>query len=166
MPEVERFEIKIPAIGPIWNKTTYWKKVISLVLVFSILIAVGSIGFAIIKPKPGEKFTELYVLGKDDKASNYPETIRLGEPATIKVGVVNQEQRLIPYRLEITIGGTPTFTKNPISLEGGQRWEEPVPLIPVKLGKQQKVEINIYRPEDTRPYQYLILWVDVFEKSL
>lgn len=165
MAEQERFEIEIPLRVPMWKTARRVEKVISLVLICSIVIAIGSIGFAIINPKLGEKFTELYVLGKDDKASNYPVTIRLGEPATVKVGVVNQEQRSIPYRLEITIGGTPTFTKNPISLEGGQRWEEPVPLDPVKLGKQQKVEINIYRPEDTRPYQYLILWVDVIEKG-
>lgn len=165
MPEEERFGIEIPSMGPGWKKTAYRQKILSIILVSSILIAVGSIGFAIIKQKPGEKFTELYVLGKDDKASGYPEIITLGESATVKVGIINREQRIIPYRLAVVIGGAPTFTNGSIVLGNEQKWEDAIPLTPTKPGKQQKVEINIYRPEDTSPYQYLILWVDVVGKG-
>ena len=165
LPEEGRFVIEIPTRVPNWNATSRLNKSFSLMLIASILIAIGSIGFAMLNPKPGEKFTELYVLGKEGKAAAYPQTINLGESATVTVGIVNQERRLIPYRLEVTIGDAPTFTKDPIVLDIGQSWEDTVPLSPVKPGKQQKVVINIYRPGDTRPYEFLILWVDVVGKG-
>lgn len=164
LPEAERFEIKMPLKIPIWAGTNHWSKALSIVLIASILIAVGSIGFVLAKPKPGEKFTELYLLGAQGKAADYPQTITMGETTAVTVGIVNREQKAIPYLLEVVIGGTLTFTINHILLDNAQKWEDAVPLSPVKSGKQQKVEINLYRPGDTQPYRFLILWVDVLEK--
>ncbi|MBI4288685.1 MAG: DUF1616 domain-containing protein [Chloroflexi bacterium] len=166
IPEGERFEIVIPVKLPVWEGANRWSKALSLTLLASIVIAVGSIGFAIARPKAGEKFTEFYVLGSQGKAADYPQMIKMGETVSIKVGVINREQRPVAYRLEVLIGGARAVSRGPITLDDGETWEEDIPLKPTRAGQQQKVELNLYRPEDVQPYEFLILWVDVPEAGV
>ena len=55
-------------------------KILSYILIISIVIAVASVIYIIIDPSPGEKFTEFYILGSDGKIKgDYPTNLSVGE---------------------------------------------------------------------------------------
>ena len=47
--------------------------------------------FVIAFPKQGERFSEFYILGENQKASDYPDQIGTGETYLLYIGVGNQE---------------------------------------------------------------------------
>ncbi|WP_252698810.1 DUF1616 domain-containing protein [Natronosalvus vescus] len=78
---------------------------LNLLLVASIVLAVGSIVFAIAVPPQGEQFSELYILTEDDDgdlvASGYPTEFAQGESAEIVLGIGNNEQRTVNYTVVV-----------------------------------------------------------------
>lgn len=75
--------------------------VLNVVLVVSILLAVGSVGYAVAVPKPGESFSELYLLTENDDgtlvADDYPTEFTAGESRSLIVGVGNHEHERVDY---------------------------------------------------------------------
>ena len=47
-------------------------KILSVILIISILVAVSATVFVVVEPKVGESFTEFYILGPGGMASDYP----------------------------------------------------------------------------------------------
>ena len=47
-------------------------KIISTILVILIILGVSAVVYIVVNPQPNEKFTELYILGENGKAGNYP----------------------------------------------------------------------------------------------
>ena len=66
-----RFSIEFQLTVPGWGGGI-WDKTLSVILVVSILGALGMLGYVIAKPKVGERFTEFYILGREGKAIDYP----------------------------------------------------------------------------------------------
>ena len=104
LSEDERFDIKFEFGGFSAGKTG-WDKALSIILVISIIGAIGVLGYVIANPKVGENFTEFYILGEQGQAANYPEEIILGESATVIVGIINHEQEEARYRVEVKAFG-------------------------------------------------------------
>lgn len=81
--------------------------VLNVALALSILLAVGALGFAVMFPPDGERFTQFYVLGEDDDgelvAANYPEQVAIGEEFGVVVGVDNQEHETVEYTVIVQI---------------------------------------------------------------
>ncbi len=73
---------------------------LSVVLVLSILAAIGTTAFVIAVPKEGEHFSEFYVLGANGKAADYPTSFASGTPEWVTVGVGNHEYRNVTYTVE------------------------------------------------------------------
>jgi uncharacterized membrane protein len=82
------------------NKTD---RILTVILIFSISIAIGVLFFVITTPKMGESFTEFYILGSEGKADNYPTVLRNNSPEIILVGVVNHEYRSVNYTVRVTL---------------------------------------------------------------
>jgi uncharacterized membrane protein len=76
-------------------------KALTVILTLLIIIAAASIVYAIITPKTGEKFTELYILGQEGYATNYPKNLSVGEESTVIIGIVNHEYKTINYTIEV-----------------------------------------------------------------
>ena len=74
---------------------------LTIVLIASIIIACGSLVYAIVIPKTGEKFTEFYLLGKESIADEYPKSLTLGEEASLIIGIANHEYKTINYTIEV-----------------------------------------------------------------
>jgi uncharacterized membrane protein len=59
-----------------------------------VLLAVGSVGYAVVVPKQGESFTEFYLLTHNETgdlvADDYPTECVAGQPESLVVGVGNQ----------------------------------------------------------------------------
>lgn len=142
-----------------------WNKVISAVLVIAVLGTIGALGYVLVTPNVGERFTEFYVFGPEGQAENYPEELAVGEEAEVIVGIINRERETATYRVEIVIGGVKSNEAGPVTLENDMKWEKELSFIPGVAGDKQKVEFLLYKNNDeSEPYlKPLYLWINVRE---
>ncbi|MCQ8893776.1 MAG: DUF1616 domain-containing protein [Methanolinea sp.] len=109
LPRGERFSVPFRAI---WRSiaselfppaATRLDRALSLLLIVSIVAAVGTTVYVIVVPKEGEKFTEFYILGKEGKAADYPTELVLFRPESVIIGIGNHEYRNVTYFVEILL---------------------------------------------------------------
>ncbi len=138
-----------------------WGGVLSIILALAILGVLGMLGYTIANPEVGERFTEFYILGLDDKAIDYPEELMVGEEGKVKVGIINREQEIATYWVEVAIEGVKSNEVGTVTLGDGEKWEGVVGFVPGRVGDNQKVEFLLYKQGWDGVYQRLHLWVDV-----
>jgi uncharacterized membrane protein len=78
-----------------------YDKMLSIILIISIMIAAIFFIYSSISTKEFEKSTEFYLLGEDGKAEGYPQNLSLGENASVIIGIINNEYQTIDYTVEI-----------------------------------------------------------------
>ena len=125
--------------------------------------ALGALGYVIATPKVGEKFTEFYILGLEDKAIHYPRELSVGEEGRVIVGIINHEYEIVNYRVEVRINGAKSSEVGPIVLKHDEMWESGVSFTPEVAGMEQKAEFLLYKEGQSEAYQSLHLWVNVTE---
>jgi uncharacterized membrane protein len=163
LTEQERFSIeiniKLPGLGQSVGDRT-----LNIILIITILGAIGVVSYTIIKPKPREAFTEFYILGQEGKAGNYPVDLRVGVKSGVGVGIINHEGEEAIYRVEVLMSGKKLTETGPITMVNGQKWENAVDIIPEEAGDDQKLEFLLYKGNELEPYlEPIYLWVNVSE---
>ena len=153
-------------------KTTDSKvdKILTAILIISIVLALSVTVYVIVTPKEGEKFTEFYVLGPGGMAEDYPTNLTVGEEGEVIIGVVNHEYAAVTYQLELKVNGKVIDQKS-IVLTHNETWEGPFTFKPKKAGEDQKLEFLLYKnpfnksvygeEDEEEIYRALHLWVDV-----
>ena len=145
-------EIKIPK-----NRTDM---ILTIILVISIIIALGMIYFVITAPRIGERFTEFYILGPSGKA-DYPIELKYNSPSKILVGVVNNEYTPHNYTVRVMLDNE-VLTDVMFALAHNGTWKNNVTFIPEIRGNGLKLGFLLYRENNfTIPYRVLHLWVNV-----
>lgn len=161
--------------------------VLNVVLVLSILLAVGSVGYAVAVPPQGEQFTEFYLLTEspdgDLVADNYPETMSVGETADLIVGIENNEYETTEYTVVVQLQEVTTEGNNSTVVERteldrftttvdhNETHHERHTLQPSRAGENLRVKYLLYdgavpdTPTAETAYRDLHLWVDVDEAS-
>lgn len=80
---------------------------LNVLLVLSILLAVGSVGYAVAVPQQGEAFTEFYLLTENDDgeyvADDYPTEFTQGESESLVVGIGNHEHQPESYSVVVAL---------------------------------------------------------------
>ena len=76
-------------------------KILFFASIFAIGLVVLSAGLAITLPKPGEKFSEFFILGENRTADSYPRLINPNISYPMYVGIGNHEFRTANYSIEI-----------------------------------------------------------------
>jgi uncharacterized membrane protein/LysM repeat protein len=159
IPGEEAFAINVSL--PRWSQ-------IGLVRAAAVLIVVlCSVGFgaaaAFLATSRGssESFTEFYILGPGGRAEGYPRTLDLGDSLTVTLGVVNHEGEDADYEIEATVAGEAAGLTDSLRLEDGERWEEPMTLVPKQARNSQEVEFLLYKDGVDGAYRAVHLWVDV-----
>ncbi|MFC1894287.1 DUF1616 domain-containing protein, partial [Chloroflexota bacterium] len=105
-----------------------------------------------------------YVLGVEGKAADYPRELSVGQEAGVIVGIINNEQEMTTYRVEVRIQGVKTSEVGPVVLENDGKWEGEVKFAPGTPGENQKVEFLLFKNESTEPSkESLHLWINVRE---
>lgn len=161
LPEQERFGIEFQLALPGWGKSVR-DKVLSVALVATILGALGVLGYVIATPEVEEQFTEFYIVGEEGNGTGYPSQLVVGESGSLTLGVINREQKVVSYRVEVRIDNARIGEIGPATLEHDEAWETVVTFTPVKAGDNQKLEFFLYRNGETEPYlEPLHLWIDV-----
>jgi uncharacterized membrane protein len=136
-------------------------KIISIVLVGSILFVVGSIYYVSTTARTGEEFTEFYILVPGGKAEGYPREMVRGEEKEVVIGIVNHEYKSVTYRVEVRVGGYLKNYKRSLSIEHDKKWEGPISFSALEPHENLKVEFLLFKEEDSEPYRSLHLWVYV-----
>ncbi len=166
LSEEERFEVPFSYMysslkSEIFSSKKGVDKILTIILILSIVASIIMLIYVIVTPKQGEKFTEFYILGDNGKAEGYPTRLEAGKTSSVIVGITNQEYRLINYTLNISIENQ-TLNTMQVTLMHNSTWEERVLFTPEKTGDNLKLEFLLYKEENfTLPYRDLHLWVNV-----
>lgn len=151
---------------------------LTILLVCSIIFAGASAVWALSTPRPGEEFTEFYLLTEQEQqlsnetelvAGNYPTELTTNQPAAVVVGIDNHEFESTIYRVVIRLRDPETNrtariqTIDDIRIEHNETWLEPVEPVPPFTGTQLRLEFLLYRVEQdsSTPYRRLHLIVNV-----
>jgi uncharacterized membrane protein len=164
-------------------------KTLNIIMIIAVLGIIGTLIYAIAKPKIGEKFTDFYILGINGQAADYPtdftfnsdmqvisvqygqDTVAIPEKwGQLVVGIVNHEQQHAIYTVMMQIDGTPVKilyqgdsvqNLGPIDLASGEQWMHELDIVPQHTGNNQEVELFLYKDGGTKAYLNLHLWINV-----
>ncbi|MCZ7383832.1 MAG: DUF1616 domain-containing protein [Candidatus Methanoperedens sp.] len=164
LPPEERFGVPLKAalltikeeFAGAENKTD---KILTLILILSIIASLFTLVYVIVTPKQGEKFTEFYLLGPGGKAADYPGEVIPGAPINLIIGVVNHEYSDVNYTLLVQVKND-TFMERKILLSNNETWEKPVNFTINRTGSNLKLEFLLYREGNGIPYRETHLWIN------
>jgi uncharacterized membrane protein len=106
LPPEERYTVPLGSLAKAGRKALLPEgesgidRILSVILAFSILMAIGATVYMVVVPKEGEHFTEFYILGERGKAADYPRNIELGKEYSMIIGIGNHEYRNVTYTVE------------------------------------------------------------------
>ncbi|MBU4222065.1 MAG: DUF1616 domain-containing protein [Euryarchaeota archaeon] len=143
--------IKAEAFSKPENRTD---RILTIVLLISIILAILMVVYVIVTPKQGEKFTEFYLLGPGGKAEGYPTNLTTGKTGSVIVGVVNHEYATMNYTLRVKIKEE-LLNEQHIQVEHNQTWEKPVNFTPLSQGSSLKLEFLLYPKFPTQKFKPL-----------
>jgi uncharacterized membrane protein len=138
--------------------------VIYAVLVGAVILALTSVAAILLLPKPGEQFTEFYMLGPEGLAENYPREVVAGQLVSLTVGVTNNEGELARYTVVAKLGEQQISSLPPFDLREGETWEGEMVFVLPTSGDDQQVDILLDREGAESPYRSLRLWMNVLEQ--
>ncbi|MCU4741569.1 DUF1616 domain-containing protein [Natronoglomus mannanivorans] len=192
LPQDERFRVPYRAWiaagrSEVLGSNTRADAALNVVLVLSILLAVGAVGYAIAVPQPGEQFSAVYVLTEDDDGSlvagDFPTELEPGESEELILGIDNNEHRTTEYTVvaveqDVEIDGNETIVHEQRELERletelshDETWHHPFDLEPTIVGENVRIAWLLY-PEDVpdepsieNTEYYAHLWITVDESD-
>jgi len=160
---------------------------LNVLLIASLLLAIGSVGYAVAVPPQGEQFSEFYLLTENPDgelvADGYPEQLEQGEQAELIVGISNNEYERTEYTVvvqlqEVTQEGNETQVINrqeidrfTATVDHNTTHHEQHQLQPTRTGENLRVQYLLYdgeppeTPTQETAYRDLHLWVDVVDPS-
>ncbi|MBE0517349.1 MAG: DUF1616 domain-containing protein [Methanophagales archaeon] len=169
VPEGERFAVEFGVALETLKESfraadTRIDRILSIILIISIVLAIGMVIYVIVTPKQGEKFTEFYVLGPGGKAFDYPTSLEVGEEGEVIIGIVNHEYATVTYQLEVQLNGE-VIGEERIELRHAEARESHFTFRAIRAGEAQKLEFLLFKEglDEAEPYRSLHLWVDVKE---
>ncbi|MCE7699417.1 MAG: DUF1616 domain-containing protein [Methanobacterium paludis] len=136
-------------------------KILSIVLIITIVLAVATTVYIVVNPHQGEKFTEFYILGPNGTAADYPTNMTSGEIGSVIIGVVNHEYQPVNYSLVVQVNGTILKQEN-ITLNTTQKLEIPYNFTAGYATGKKEIEFQLYKlPDETNVYRSLHLWINI-----
>lgn len=121
------------------------RPILTLILLSIIIITLIGIVYVTSLPS-GEKFTELYLLGEDGMAGNYPTNLTLNQSMNLSVGVVNHEGHSVDYQLLVKTNVT--LKNESFTLKDGEQLLIPLNFTAGATG-ERKMEFLLYKLPDT-----------------
>ncbi|NHN46440.1 DUF1616 domain-containing protein [Halostella sp. JP-L12] len=193
LPEDERFRVPYRAWlaagrSELFSPDTRADAVLNVVLVLSLILAVGSVGYAVAVPQQGESFSEFYLLTENETgelvADGYPSNVTSGESEELVVGVGNHEHEPTTYevvvqlqRVETTNNSTQVLEREDLTrfstgeIDHNETWHHKHNVSPTMTGEGLRLTYMLYRdeapdePTVETAYRELHLWVNVSESD-
>ena len=157
IPEDERFFVELPENSEVFSGSGT-DKILSVLLIVSIIAALGALVYVIVTPKVGEKFTEFYILGLEGKAADYPTEFKLGESKEIIIGVINHEYEDVEYTFALTLEDTVLYEES-FTLGHEEQHEKQIEITPDRTGENMKLQFLLFK--NGEQYRDLHLWINV-----
>lgn len=156
---------------------------LNILLIASVLLAVGSVGYAVAVPQQGESFSEFYLLTETESgelvADDYPTEFEQGQSKELVVGIGNQEHEEVTYTVvveiqQVEVVDNETRVQDATELRRFQptvahneTWQRQHTVGPQMTGERLRLQYLLYRGEPETPlnrsdaYRELHLWVNV-----
>ena len=156
---------------------------LNILLVASLLLAAGSVGFALGVPKKGESFSEFYLLTESEDgelvADDYPTEFTRGERKQLYVGIGNHEHETLNYtvvaelhRVQVQNNSTQVLERQELRrfqtrLGANETWQRNHTITPQLTGERLRVTYLLYKgnapanPTVNNSYREVHLWVNV-----
>ncbi len=144
-----------------WRKAAGIDRVLVVALALSVILALGASVYVSARPKPGDAFTEFYLLNTTGMAEKYTREMVLGREYELVLGITNRERQENSYRVEIRLEGVRKDEIGPVVLASGEKRELKVKYVPDTLGDNQKLEFLLFKAEESEPYTTLYLRIFV-----
>jgi uncharacterized membrane protein len=152
LAETERLTVSLVVNLP-WRGRSLLEKTLLVTTIIVILGAIGTLGYAIVSPRIGERFTEFYITGLDGQLVDFSEELTIGEEGQIVVSVANHEHEYVSYQVEVRLNGMPYAQTTSPELDHGEKWVDTVSFVPDRVGDNQKVELILYKMGESEPYR-------------
>lgn len=193
LPEDRRFSVPYQAWitsvqAQVFDTDSRFDTLLTIALAISILLAFGSVAYAVGSPPDGEQFSEFYILTEGPNgelvADRYPTELVAGEPEPIVVGIENYEETSTEYTVIIEIHDIEFLEDNQVrvvnrervdtleaTVENGETWQTEHDLFSTMTGTDLRVTYLLYiddppaDPSTDTADQSLHLWVDVNEPT-
>lgn len=188
LPRESRFDPSFGALGG-WIRTEFSRagtrrgRAVNLLLLFSVVLAIGSLGYAVAVPNDGERFTGFYLFTQTEDGefvtSGYPEEFSQGESRPLYVGIQNEEQRPVNYTVIVELqrmGGSNGSTgvveaerlnELHVYLTESETRNVRLDISPTLTGEDLRLTFLLYRgtppadPTIDNAYRDLHIWIDV-----
>ena len=105
LPEADRLSATLVLSLAGWKDYALLDKALTIALAVSIATAAGTLVYVVLSPRPGETFTEFYILGPGGNASGYPTNLTRSQPGTVIIGVINHEAATVAYTARVDLVG-------------------------------------------------------------
>jgi uncharacterized membrane protein len=164
LPSNEQFTLNVRlAFGEWWEIQGRTNQVLYSIFACAVLITLISATVIVRLPRPGDQFTELYILDAQRRAENYPRQAVVGRPVEVVVGVANQEGVPVTYRVDAMSDGRQIGQSVWVQLAPGVSDDHPMAFVPNRAGDDVEVEFLLFRDGSVEPYRSLRLWLNVTE---
>ena len=179
LPQERRLSLTVDLGIPDWKEYSTLDKALTVALAASIVVAAGTLAYVVLTPRPGEAFTEFYILGPGGNASGYPTNLTVNESGNVTIGIANHEGGAVNYAVRVdlvgvrivynaTAGFNETVEVNRTTLSNvtavvadGANWTAPYSIVIPSAGLW-KVQFLLYKNGDfSSPYRELHLYVTV-----
>ena len=179
LPPDRRLSLTVDLGIPDWQEYTILDKGLTVALAASVVVAGGTLAYVVLTPRPGETFTEFYILGPGGNASGYPTNLTVNETGSVIVGIANHEGTTVNYTVRVDLVGVrivynatsgfnetvevnrTTWTTIPITVLNGANWTQPYGFAIPAVGLW-KVQFLLFKDGDfSAAYRELHLYVTV-----
>lgn len=144
-----------------WADQDRTNRILFTVFGLAVLTAFASAAALLILPKPGERFTEFYMLGPAGLAESYPRQAAPGQPVTVTVGITNREGVPATYLVRVGAAGWLMAISPVVSLQPGATWEQPITFTLPAAGDDQQVDFVLQRDGQPAIYRQLRLFINI-----
>lgn len=142
-----------------------WERRLTWALIAALVVSLSGVVYVSLTPhQQTDPYTELYILGSEGNASEYPQRLNVGETGRLTVGISNHEHRTTQYTLVYRLGNETIGTRT-VSVESGETWQENLSFVPDSPG-DKRLRIALYRgeePSGSDPYRSVYLLISVNE---
>ncbi|THE64441.1 DUF1616 domain-containing protein [Salinadaptatus halalkaliphilus] len=138
--------------------------VLNVILVASVLLALGAVSFAVAVPPAGEQFSSVYIVTEDDDselvADAYPTEFEEGDSREIVFGIDNHEHRVVHYTTilavqdvesegdELVVLEQDQLDRFDTTLEHDETWHHDHEIEPTMTGEELRVVWLVYLDGD------------------
>lgn len=133
---------------------------ITIVLLVFLVLGAWNLSQSILKSAADPPMTEFYLLDPNGLAQDFPESVSVGEPLNLSLGIVNRESETAQYKVQVLVNGILLNESEPVSLNPGEATETQIELIlPDQEKDPSKIDFFLYRED--RLYRLLHIFLNI-----